>query len=103
MCPSRHRVNNATSEILSIEKSHLNDGRHRRHYGESHSFVVTEKSRKEAEARDQLAGLVPAISPAPRLIGTPRKRTISAREVCHGQSSEGCWSAAERCGATARV
>ena len=38
-----------------------------------------------------------------RLIGTPRKRTISARGVGHGQSSERRWSAAERCGATARV
>ena len=35
-------------------------------------------------------------SPAARLIGTPRKRTISAREVCHGQSRERRWSAAER-------
>src|SRR4051794_2149240 len=42
-------------------------------------------------------------SPAPRLIGTPRKRTISAREVSHGQSRERCWSAAGRRGATARV
>src|SRR5450759_500300 len=42
-------------------------------------------------------------SRASRLIGTPRKRTISAREVCHGQSRERRWSATERCGATARV
>src|SRR5829696_305912 len=42
-------------------------------------------------------------SPAARLIGTPRKRTISAREVSHGRSSERCWSAAGRRGATARV
>ena len=33
-------------------------------------------------------------SSASRLIGTPRKRTISARGVCHGQSSERRWSAA---------
>src|SRR5438309_11112609 len=30
-------------------------------------------------------------SPASRLIGTPRKRTISARGVCHGASSERRW------------
>src|SRR5215210_5295066 len=32
-------------------------------------------------------------SPAARLIGTPRKRTISAREVSHGRSNEPGWSA----------
>ncbi len=42
-------------------------------------------------------------SPASRLIGTPRKRTISAREVCHGPSGERHRSAAERRGANARV
>ena len=42
-------------------------------------------------------------SPASRLIGTPRKRTISARGVCHEQSSERRWSEAGRRGATARV
>src|SRR3954447_12902021 len=35
-----------------------------------------------------------APSPASRLIGTPRKRTISARGVCHGASSERRWRAA---------
>src|SRR5260221_605978 len=44
-----------------------------------------------------------ATSPASRLIGTSRKRTISAREVCHGRSNERRWSAAGRGGATARV
>src|SRR5437764_13632101 len=37
-------------------------------------------------------------SPASRLIGTPRKRTISARGVCHGASSERHWRAAGRRG-----
>src|SRR5205085_5428309 len=45
----------------------------------------------------------PSLSSASRLIGTPRKRTISARGVCHGQSSERRWSAAGRRGATTRV
>jgi hypothetical protein len=31
------------------------------------------------------ADIVEADSPAPQLIGTPRKRTISAREVTDGQ------------------
>src|SRR3954467_11368327 len=42
-------------------------------------------------------------SPAARLIGTPRKRTISAREVSHGRSNELGWSGARRGAATARV
>src|SRR3954452_18144524 len=42
-------------------------------------------------------------SPAARLIGTPRKRTISAREVSHGRSSEPGWSGAGRGGASTRV
>src|SRR3954453_4061439 len=42
-------------------------------------------------------------SPAARLIGTPRKRTISAREVSHGRSNELGWSGAGRGGASARV
>src|SRR5258708_27860230 len=41
-------------------------------------------------------------SPAPQLIGTRRRRTISAREVDHGQGHEH-WKAAGRRGATARV
>src|SRR5215475_1257094 len=41
-------------------------------------------------------------SAAPHLIGTPRKRTISAREVDHGQGHD-YWKAAGRRGATARV
>src|SRR5262249_53251925 len=36
-----------------------------------------------------------ARSPAPQLIGTPRKRTISAREVDHGQGHD-YWKAAGR-------
>src|SRR6476646_6124872 len=43
------------------------------------------------------------LSPAARLIGTPRKRTISAREVSHGRSNELGWSGARRGAATARV
>src|SRR5215469_14985843 len=43
-----------------------------------------------------------ANSPALQLIGTPRKRTISAREVDHGQGHE-YWKAAGRRGATAGV
>src|SRR5207237_6677516 len=35
-----------------------------------------------------------SVSSASRLIGTPRKRTISARGVCPGQSSQRRWSAA---------
>src|SRR3954466_1727767 len=42
-------------------------------------------------------------SPAAGLIGTPRKRTISAREVSHGRSNELGWSGAGRGAATARV
>src|SRR4051812_17688400 len=41
--------------------------------------------------------------PAPRLIGTPRKRTISAREVGHGRSSEPGCGGSGRGGASARV
>src|SRR5262249_22798842 len=41
-------------------------------------------------------------SPAPQLIGTPRKRTISAKEVDHGQGHD-YWKAAGRRGATTRV
>src|SRR4051794_38894659 len=40
--------------------------------------------------------------PASRLIGTPRKRTISAREVCMDDQAKG-WSAHGCRGATARV
>src|SRR3954469_22225228 len=43
-----------------------------------------------------------ARSPAAQLIGTPRKRTISAREVDHGQE-HARWNAAGRRGATTRV
>src|SRR6478735_7201436 len=43
------------------------------------------------------------MSPAARLIGTPRKRTISAREVSHGRSNELGWSGARRGAGTARV
>src|SRR5215218_11155847 len=42
-------------------------------------------------------------SPTARLIGTPRKRTISAREVSHGRANEPGWSGAGRGGASARV
>src|SRR6185436_13346602 len=42
-------------------------------------------------------------SPAARLIGTPRRRTISAREVSHGRPDEPGWSGAGRGGASARV
>src|SRR4051812_20176023 len=42
-------------------------------------------------------------SPAARLIGTPRKRTISAGEVSHGRSSEPGWHGSGRGGAGARV
>src|SRR4051794_29792855 len=42
-------------------------------------------------------------SPAARLIGTPRKRTISAGEVSHGRSNEPGWSGAGRGAASARV
>src|SRR3954454_24501534 len=44
-----------------------------------------------------------SVSPAARLIGTPRKRTISAGEVSHGRSNELGWSGARRGAATARV
>src|SRR4051812_16012461 len=47
-------------------------------------------------------GSVGDISPAPQLIGTPRKGTISAREVDHGQE-HARWNAAGRRGATTRV
>src|SRR5215211_483859 len=43
-----------------------------------------------------------AFSSAPRLIGTPRRRTISAEEVSDGRDEER-GVAAERRGATARV
>src|SRR4051794_40974708 len=42
-------------------------------------------------------------SPAARLIGTPRKRTISAGEVSHGRSNEPGWTGSARGGAGARV
>src|SRR3954467_2828972 len=42
-------------------------------------------------------------SPAAQLIGTPRKRTISAGEVSHGRSSEPSWHGSGRGGAGARV
>src|SRR3954453_24212728 len=42
-------------------------------------------------------------SSAARLIGTPRKRTISAREVSHGRSNEPGWSRSAQGGARARV
>jgi hypothetical protein len=41
-------------------------------------------------------------SPAPQLIGTSRRRTISAGEVDHGQERER-WNTAGRRGATTRV
>lgn len=47
-------------------------------------------------------GTAPRQSPAPRLIGTPRKRRICAREVDHGPGQEH-WSAAGRHGASTRV
>src|SRR5262249_27695312 len=40
--------------------------------------------------------------PRPKLIGTPRKRTISTREVDHGQGHD-YWKAAGRRGAATRV
>src|SRR5215213_8693547 len=41
--------------------------------------------------RSKLPDFGDRLSPAARLIGTPRKRTISAREVSHGRSNEpGC-------------
>src|SRR4051795_13641113 len=52
-----------------------------------------------ADRRHRTAGLSPAV----RLIGTPRKRTISAREVSHGRSNALGWSGARRGAATARV
>ena len=43
------------------QKSPLNDGRHRRHYGEAHGPWGRTKSLRKPQVRDRVAGLVPAI------------------------------------------
>jgi len=42
------------------QKSPLNDGRHRRHYGEAHGPWGRTKSLRKPQVRDRVAGLVPA-------------------------------------------
>ena len=52
-----------------------------------HERSPTGEAQEEAHS-GSITATATATSPAARLIGTPRKRTISAREVGHGRSSE---------------